>query len=177
MAAALAACSTEPKVNELKNTSDPQVELDLVDSNIKQAVNHQVDVLSPKNFEAAKHARDLAVEGRARNKDQKYVLHKIALSQAYLDKANDITDVSNQILKGPIEARHDALMAKSEKYFPNETKSADKDFKKLTAQVENNDTSGAEVNRGALETEYRKIEINSIKRDKLGYAQANSRSD
>ncbi|MDZ4661689.1 MAG: OmpA family protein [Pseudomonadota bacterium] len=172
VAIALAACTSDPKVAELPITSDPQVELDRVDGNIRQAQSQQVDVLSPKNFEAAKNSLNKATKARAANKDQKDVLHKIAVAQAYLDKANVVANVANQILKGTIDARQDALNAKAIKFYPNETAELDKTFKKLTLEVEDNDSSGVEGNRGKLEAKYRALELNSIKKEKLGPAQA-----
>jgi hypothetical protein len=173
MMLATLACSSEPKVVELKSTADPQVEIDRVNGNINEAQSRQVDVLSPKNYEAAKKSLKKAEEARAANKDQEKVLHQIAISQAYLDKANSVTDVSNQILKGPIDARKDALLAKAEQHYPKEMTAADRNFKKLTEQIEDNDTSRAESKRGDIETKYREIELSSIKKEKLDSAQGN----
>ncbi len=165
-------CSSEPKITELALTADPQVELDRVNQNIKHAEQNQVDVLSPKNFEAAKESWNKAVKARSNNSAQKDILHQIAVSQAYLDKANTVADVSHQILKGPIAARQDALTAMANLNFPKEMAIADDSFKNLTKQIENNDTSGAESKSTGIESKYRDIEINSIKKEKLGAAQA-----
>lgn len=170
--AAIMACGSDPKYAELPLTADPQVELDRVATNMSQAQSHQVDMLSPKNFEAAKKSWDKAVAGRAANKDQRDILRNIALAQAYLDKANAVANVASQLLPGPIQARKDALQANSIRYFPAETSKADQQFKKLGDQIEENDTSGAESHRAALEAEYRDVELKSIKKEKLGPAQA-----
>jgi outer membrane protein OmpA-like peptidoglycan-associated protein len=171
--AAIVACSSEPKVNELKKTTDPQVEFDRVDGNIRQAQSQQVDILSPKNFEAATRARTKASEARAANKNQEVVLHDLAVAQTYLDKANGVANIAIQILKGPSEARQDAMTAKAGTYFPKETLVADKTFKKLTEQIEDNDISIAESKRGSLEASYRDLELRSIKKEKLGPAISN----
>ena len=168
--AALIACSSEPKVTELSHLADPQQELERVSENIKQAQIRQLDVLSPTNFEAAKDTRDKAVKARASNKNQKKVLHEIALAQAYLDKASKVGDVANQLLKGPIEARQAAIAAKSEEFFLKETRAADKELKDITLLIEKNDTSKAQDKGAVLEAQYRDIEIKSIKKDKLGAA-------
>src|SRR5258707_164468 len=140
-AATVIACSSEPPVVELSNTADPQAELATLNANINNAQGRQLDVISPNNFNEAQKARDKAVEARAKNKDQTDILHQIAVSQAYLNRAEQVATVANEVLKGPIEARHDALVTKAEKYYPKETSRADLDLKKLTDKIEDNDTS------------------------------------
>ncbi|MFZ4403651.1 MAG: OmpA family protein [Pseudobdellovibrionaceae bacterium] len=167
----IVACSSEPKVAELSNTVDIQDEIHRVDGNIHQARSQQVDVLSPDNFERAKSYWDKAVAGRANNKNQKTVLHDLALSQSYLNKASNVASVGQQILKDPIQARQDALKAGAGKYYPEELKSADKDLRKVTSKIENNDTSLVDARRQSLDSIYRDIELRSIKKDKLGEAQ------
>ncbi len=172
MSAVLFACSSEPKVNEFVNTADPQVELVNVDRNIQQAQNNQVDILSPVNFEAAKNSRYKAEKARSNNEDQKTVLHQIAVSQAYLDQATKVTDVAQQILQEPIAARKDALKAQSGIHFPKEMSAIDKKLRAITERIENNDTSIAKNESATLEKSYREIELNSIKKEKLGNAQS-----
>lgn len=168
----LVACGSEPKVEELSITSDPQTEIERVNANLKDAESQQVNVLSPKNFAAARKALDKAIEGRTANKDQKTVLHNIALSQAYLTKARSAADVASTLLKGPIDARRDAIAANSPKFFQADTEDIDSKFKKLTGDFEEGDTSGAEKNAKIFEVRYRDLELKTIKADKLGPAQS-----
>ncbi len=162
-----AGCSSEPKVNELQITSDPQVELERVDQNLKNAQAAQIDVLSPKNFIAAKDSWQNAVKARSENKDQKKILHEISVSQAYLDKAVEVSKVSRQVLSGPIEARRDAQSAKVNKYFLKEMTEADKNLRAVTRRIEENDTASAVAQSEALESKYRDLELKSIKREYL----------
>lgn len=166
------ACSMEPKVTELSNTADPQAEIEKVDNHIREAQENQVNVLSPDSFELAKKARDKAVKDRSSNKDQKTVLRSIALSQAYLDKANRVTNVANQILQGPIAARKDALTAQAHIHFPKELELADKNLKSITEQIEDNDTASVDRKKVSLEAAYRDLELKSLKKEKLGMAQS-----
>lgn len=166
----LSSCSSGLKVNEFNDSSDPQAELVKIDSNINQAQTNQVNILSPKYFEAAKDARNKAVKLRADNKKQKDVLHSLAISQANLDKANSVANVSNVMLKGPIEARRDAMNAKAYSFFQKEFEAADKNFRSLTEQVEDNDSASVERKRGPIEATYRDLELQAIKKDKLGAA-------
>lgn len=166
----LASCTSDLKVNEFNSSTDPQSELVRIDSNIDQAQRNQVNILSPKYFEEAKAARKKAVEQRAENKKQKDILHSLALAQANLDKATEMAKVSNVLLKGPIEARQDAIDAKAYSLFQKEFETADKNFKSLTEQVEDNDTANVDRKRGQIEASYRDLELKSIKKDKLGAA-------
>src|ERR1700677_4835450 len=86
----LAACSSTPPVAELPVTADPQQEISKTEDGIKQAQDRQADVLAPTAFENSKEFLDKAKEAREKNKDQKYVLHQIAVSQSYLAKANEV---------------------------------------------------------------------------------------
>jgi OmpA-OmpF porin, OOP family len=172
LAALLVSCSSDPKVSEFPITTDPQVEIDRVKSNLQQATNRQVDVLSPRNFASAENSLDKAIKGRANNNDQESILHNIAVSQAYLDRANNVSEVSSSLLKGPVQAREDALAAKANRYFAKEFSQADKDLKTLTMQIENNNTSNAAKNSDEFTARYREIELNSIKEEKLGQAKA-----
>lgn len=166
----ISSCSSGLKVNEFNDSSDPQAELVKIDNNINQAQANQVNILSPKYFEAAKDARNKAVKLRADNKKQKDVLHSLAISQANLDKANSVANVSNVMLKGPIEARRDAMNAKAYSFFQKEFEAADKNFRSLTEQVEDNDSASVERKRGPIEATYRDLELQAIKKDKLGAA-------
>jgi OOP family OmpA-OmpF porin len=170
--AVLCACSSEPKVVEFSNTADPQVELDRVSRNIERAKEGQVDILSPRNFEQAKKYWTQAVNERSSNKDQKTVLHSIAVSQAYLDKANAVSDVSHQLVEGAIVARRDAMVSNAAANFPDQMSAADKRFRNLNSEIENNDTSSAAVKAPQIEQTFRNIELSSIKKERLGPAQA-----
>lgn len=172
-ASALFACSSEPKVIEFANTADPQVELHRVSRNIDKAQQNQVDILSPKNFERAKKYWTEAVNQRSSNKDQKSVLHYIAVSQAYLDKANAVSDVSHQLVENAIVARRDAMVSNAAANFPSEMSAADKRFRNLNEEIENNDTSSAASQGPKIEQTFRSIELSSIKKEKLGVAKLN----
>ncbi len=160
-------CTTEPKVTEFSNTADVQTELDRINSNIQQAEIRQIDILSPNNFKAAVKSKKLAIEERSKNKNQTSVLHRIAVAQAYLDRANNVAKISNEILNASIDARQDALSAQSMKYFPEETFQIDNDLTKLTTSIEKNNTLVTENEQNTIVKKYQDIELKSIKKDKL----------
>jgi OOP family OmpA-OmpF porin len=73
-------------------------------------------------------------------------------------------------MKNAMTARQDALTAKGQQNYPKEFAVADNDLKNATKEIESNDTSKAQAKHAALEASYREIEINSIKKEKLGVA-------
>ena len=170
-AACFVACSTEPQVTELANSADPQTEITRVDHNTNAAISNQVDILSPRNFNSAQTYLSKAIKSRSQNGDQKVTLHNLAVAQAYLDKANSTAGVSQQILNEALTARHDALTAFAVKNYPSEMSSADNQLKIITEQIENNDTSNAELKKSSFVSTYRDLEMKSIKKEKLGNAQ------
>jgi OmpA-OmpF porin, OOP family len=171
--ATIVACSSEPKVAEFDETTNPQTELDRLDNGIADARDHQVNVLSPENFMNAVKSRQDAIDYRASGKKQKKILHKIAVADAYLDKATTTADVSRLIMQGPSEARQDAIVAKAPQYYGKKMQDADEQFVEVTSQIEKNGTSKALSKRDKLESIYRQLEIDSIKNSYLTTARNN----
>lgn len=169
---ALAACSTEPKVNELPQSSDPQVELNRINENLRQAQEKQVDILSPINFEKAEKARDKAIEARSKNKDQEKILHHIAVSQAYIDQATATANIGEQLLEKPLTARKAALAANADRNFSKEMRKADRELQDITRKIEDKNTNISEKKRDEVVKMYQDLELKSVKKDKLGVAQA-----
>lgn len=160
-------------VTEFSNIADPEQEMNRIDVNLKQTQLRHVDVLSPTYFQLAKDSLNQAKDGRNQNLDQSSVLHKIAMSQAYLNKANSFTDIASHLLPDTIQERQNALTEKAEEYFPKEFVKADEALIKETKKIENNDISGAEKKHGELADEYRHLELIAIKHAKIGPAKQN----
>jgi len=116
----LAACSSMPPVTELPPTADPQQEITRVEDGIKQAKDRQADVIAPVSFQAAIDYLNKAKEARDNNKDQKYVLYQIAVSQAYLDKANHIVTIGTPSLQAVMAKRQDAIAANAPQLLSEE---------------------------------------------------------
>lgn len=166
----LSSCSSELKVKEYSENADPKMELERVNENINQAQEKQADILSPKYFTDAKSSRDKAVDLRSKDKDKNQVLHRLAIAQANLDKANEIVNNTSPLLKGPLTARQEAIDARATILYPKEFEKNDKQFAKLAKQVDKGDTKNIEKKRDKIEVTYRELELNSIKKEKLGAA-------
>jgi hypothetical protein len=167
----LISCASEPKVIEFSSNANPQVELEKINASLEKAESEQLDILAPKNFKAATKARDEAMRARSNNRKQTKVLHKIALSQTYLNQAQTASNVASELLRKPIAARRDALEANAKINFKNELMSIDNDFLILTTKFEKNDTTTNDKERDSFEDRYKDIELKSIKKSNLGYAQ------
>jgi len=167
------ACSSMPNTVEFPITADPNQEMTRVDEAINKARSEQVNILSPRNFESATKAMDDAKEARNKNKDQKTVLHQIAIAQAHLNEAKSVANVAGQLIPGVIKERGDALKAQAPQYFSKDFESADADLKGVTMDIETNDTKSAETYRKDLEARYSDLELQSIRKVNIGDARNN----
>lgn len=167
---ALMACSSSPPVAEFPATADPNQEIQRVEADIKDADARQVGVFSPKNFEEASDSLDKAKEARADNKDQKKILNKVAMAEAYLKKANETASISTHLLPTVVAERQNALNAEAPKYNSKEFSDIDNDLKDVTKDIEANDTSSAVKLRDSLAGRYSDIELQSIRKAKMGEA-------
>lgn len=70
-----------------------------------------------------------------------------------------------------VEARHDAIAANAKDLYPKELEQADLNLRSVTSKIEKNDTSVSQANITKLEDSFRKVEMDSIKKEKLGPAQ------
>jgi outer membrane protein OmpA-like peptidoglycan-associated protein len=163
-------CSSTPKIVEYPNTADPTEEIAKTNEKINIAKNHQWDVLSPSHFESASEYLDKAKNYQNKNKNQKDVLHAVAVSNSYLAKANENAGVSLEILSKVATERQNALNAEAPKHFEKEFNSIDYDLKKVTRSIEDKNFSQAEKNRASLEARYNKLELQSIKKEQIGMA-------
>lgn len=173
LASFVVACSSAPPVNELAINSDPNQEINRIDAALKDASGMQVEVLSPTNYESARKYLLQAVTDRDKNKDAQVVLHDLSVSQAYLDKANEAAKVSTEVLHGVTAERQNAIKADAPKYFPAEFAAADNELKSVTKRVEDNKTDAAEKSRGSLSARYNDLELQAIRKMKLGEARVN----
>jgi OOP family OmpA-OmpF porin len=167
---ALAACSSTPPVKDFSATADPAQEIKRAEAEIQDADKRQIGVLSPQNFASASDSLDKAKDYLSHNKDQKTVLHEVAVSEAYLSKANETAEVASKIMPRVVKVREDALQAEAPKYSPQELTAADNALKDVTKDIESNDTSSAESAKDKLFARYSDIELQSIRKAKMGGA-------
>ena len=131
--AALAGCSSTPPINELPATADANQEMSRLDSEMKVAQQDQVNVLAPQNYDKASGSLSKAREAQSDNKDQRTILHQIAVAQAYLDKANQDAAVAAQVIPDVVKKRKAAIDAQVMQYHPQAMVAADSDLKEVTS--------------------------------------------
>jgi OOP family OmpA-OmpF porin len=162
------ACSSEPKITELDDKSDPQVELQIVNQQLDVALEEQMDVLAPQAYDSAVEARDSAVKARASNKSQKEVLQEIALSSHFLKQGKSTALIAEQILPEAIQARKNAIQAKAKTLYPQDLKKIDSQLLNTTRRMEKNDTAVSVDTNKAFSEAYLSLEQKAAIEDKLG---------
>lgn len=168
-----ACTSSRLNVTELPASADPSQEMDRVEGNIERARSAQQDILAPDSFQNAVDALQKAKDARHKNASQTSVLHKISVAQAYLDRADSVSALSNQLLADVKNERADALSANAQKHFERELNALDKDFRAVAKNIENNNTSAAENLREKLKEGYAQLALKSLKEEELGQAREN----
>lgn len=165
---AVAACSSDPVVQDYPVTANAQEEVTNLENNIKTAQANQVDVLSPKNFKEAHEALEDAKKMHSGGKDANKVLHEVAIGNAYLNSANAVADVARGNIEDVIAARQAAISAGAPSYFSKEMNRVDQDFRDVTKDIEKNKLSSATKERKELQERYLELELKAIKEKHLG---------
>jgi OmpA-OmpF porin, OOP family len=168
----LMACSSTPPVAEFPSNADPNQEISRMDAKIAEADTRQLGVLSPKNFEKASDCLDKAKEARSNGKDPKSILKEVALSEGYLNKAEDTEKLADSVLAGVKKERQNAIAANAHTYFPKEFTAVDEDLKDVSGDLESNKTDSAKKMSQDLEGRYNALEMDAIRKAKMGDARA-----
>ncbi len=168
----LLSCTNVPKVTDYPNDADPSTELARVEADMQTSVQQQVEVISPTSFGEAKSYLEEARTGRNKNQNQSKILHNIAVSRAYLQKANDVSKESSQMLPGVLIQRKNAILAGATVHFAKDFERTDKTLKSLTAALETKNNEPILKNRDAVEKQYADLEVSSIVFTKIGPAKA-----
>jgi outer membrane protein OmpA-like peptidoglycan-associated protein/uncharacterized membrane protein YeaQ/YmgE (transglycosylase-associated protein family) len=169
----LIGCSSAPPVKEFANDANPTQEIALMDTDLQRGIAEQLDVSSPENFAGAVDALKEAKAMREKNKDQKAVLHSIALSRAYYQKAQELSNTSDSLLKDVFQARQLAITAGSPQNFSKKFQAADQQLQSATRAIENGDTDRATHDRKELTATYTGLELEAVLFTQLGQAQKN----
>ena len=171
LVAGVMACSHLP-VKEIPETANPSEEIEKFVAERQEALNQQVDVLSPTYFSDASNSLKEAQESRSNGDETKEILGYVAEGKASLLKANEVAKISRSSLGNVVAARSDALEANANKVLKNDFEDADKTLKEATKSIEDNKLAAAEETRDSLAKKYATLELSSIKIEKLGSAKS-----
>ncbi len=169
------ACSSGPQIQEYPDTANVTQEYQASDAAMKTATRNQVNVLAPQNYSKAKDSLEEAKSNLEKQKDSpetsKDILHQIAKTNAYLNRANEVAALSRTNLPEVIAARSGALTSQAPEFFTKDFASADEDLRDLTSDFEKGDVSGAAKNSAKLQANYLDLELKAIKQTQLDHAQ------
>lgn len=170
------ACSVKPPVADLKPGANPETEASRIAAELKDAQQHQVDLLSPQNFKEASTALGRAFEKQGRGKGQDEGSHDLATSQAYLNQATNTAKISNRLLGSILVVRSQAIAANATPSFVRELAELDQRLMKLTRRIESGQSSLSYQSISELTTAYENLELRGIVYSNLGPAKANLES-
>lgn len=163
----IVACSHQPPLQEFPETADSAEEVKKLDADIRTALKNQVNVLSPRSFKRAQEALVQAKGDQEKFKASKVILHRIAEGRAYLRRSQDFAQVSQTNMEDVVVARQQAITAGAVQYMPSDFSNADENLRLVTSDVEDNDLTGMEKNRGRLQSAYLDLELEAIKSNYL----------
>jgi OmpA-OmpF porin, OOP family len=163
-------CSSTPKIEEFADTANPAQELQSFTADLNSAVESQVNVLSPAEYEQAARAQKSAERSQDKGRDAKETLHAVAVGRAHLTRANQFSQLAKTNLEAVVNARQAAIDAGAPKAFSEEFTSADEDLKSVTSEIENNDLSSVAESKDKLQKQYLDVELKAITASNLGPA-------
>lgn len=177
VAIAFVGCASKPPQYEnISSNANPTAEIEKTESMMKDAYDHQIDVLSPENFADAKKSLDKAKKYREQGKTNEEILGQVAYSRGWLKEANEKAELSKITMKDITDARAGALRAGSSEIYPKEWRKAERELESLTTAIEKGSLSPADKRGDSVTARYRELEIMSVTKSNLGRADDNIRS-
>lgn len=163
----VAACSSKPPVEKISIHANPQEEIKKLEEQINTARLSQVDSLSPTNFKEAIESYEDAKKLYSKGRKNEKVLSEIALSRAYLTEANSVSELANSNIEQIINVRKSALDNGAPTHFSKSWEKVEREFRKLTLEMENNKYKNIPKKRDKLLNDYLDLELKSIKANSL----------
>lgn len=112
----LAACAHEPPVQEFSDTANPSEEVAKLSSDIDQGHADQLNVLSPRHFQAASEKYMDAKASLDHGRSPRETLHQVALARAHLDMARHAAETAQDAMAEVSAARSRAMRAQAPRY-------------------------------------------------------------
>lgn len=129
-----------------------------------------IDVLSPRNFQAASEAHAAAVKDLERGRSGERINARVEQAEASLDRAVKAAEAARQLLSSVIKAREDALTAKAPQYAADVWARASNRFRDAMVENEKGDIKNAQRRAAEAEVLLREAELTAIKGEVLGEA-------
>lgn len=164
------ACAHDPQVQFDPNAS-PSDEVSKLEADLGKALEAQVNVLAPNNYEKAKDKLKDAQEGVKDHDKAQDILEDVAESRAYLTKAQAAADAGRNAMSEVVQARELAVKEGAQEAFNDDFKKADNKLTALTEDIEKGDLDNTSSRRGELQAIYMNLELRAITRNALNAAQ------
>lgn len=136
-------CSHTPMTQEYGNDSSALAGMSNFEHDIKLLNKEHADVLAPQSYANTENYYIKAKENIAQKGEEKDTLHYIAQGRAYLQQTQKFAKISQENLKDVINARNEAIRAKAPRLVQSEFEDADKNLRKSTSFIENNNLPDA----------------------------------
>jgi hypothetical protein len=163
----LVGCSTGLQIQEIPESANVIHELQVTETNILEAAYNQVNILSPRNFMDARVSLEKTKEAMDKQKEKKDVLHQLAISRAFLKRANEVAEIAKINMGEVITARQEAIAAGASQFNPVELSKADARLKDVTADIEADELDSIKIDRKSLQSIYQGLHLQAIKREQL----------
>lgn len=167
------ACTQRIEVEEIPVTANPSDEISEVAKLKEEAHARQVDVLAPTAYANMSRELRLAIEARDRGGAAEEILDHVELSRAWLRQATNIAEISRKALSPAVQARQDAIEANAAMVLKDDFAAADKQLKRATEEIEEDDLALAERTAPELAKRYADLELRALKEANLSAARAN----
>jgi OOP family OmpA-OmpF porin len=170
--AVLSGCAstmTQPAVQQTVSMENTINKISELESEMDQARQEQIDVLSPGSFVEAEASFNKAKSGAEKGKQISSILENTTDAREHLDDARENAKVARTMLPQVIESRrmaHLAGAAKLEKEYAN----VEGQFLKLTGAIEKNNINYTKKNAAKVDEAYRSLELMAIKNETIGEA-------
>ncbi len=132
----------------------------------------QVEVLSPRNFEAAQQAYEAAAKEFERGRNLERAQSRVAQGQAALKRAVDAAAAARQLLSSVIKTRDDALRAQAPKFAAELWSRGEDRFRDAMLENESADTKNAQKRAAEAQVLLREAELVAVKGEVLNRARA-----
>lgn len=164
----LTACSSKPKIKEFPKSADAKQEISNLEMALEDSSQTDADVLAPVSYKEAQNSLKEAREMEKENKKEEKILKEVALGQAYLNRANNMSDKNRGKLAEAMLARQAAITAKANTLLSQDFAKMDKKVKEETTKVENDKDDEIKDKKAGFMAGYMALELAAIKQTHLG---------
>lgn len=160
------------KPASISQSADPSAEIARLNDGLNQAEAEGINAYSPKNFKYADESLQDARKLREKSADAHKILEKVAMGDAYLERAKQLSQISQASLGIVPEMRDAALKADAKAMVPDQFKQVEGKLMDVTKKVEDGNTSDAAKKSPELARDYENLRVNAVTEAHLGKAKS-----